>query len=215
MDEIPKGVGEGSQKAAGISVWYSALSRVFPGARFYWEMVEALQWDSVMEGIKEINRLQWKHPWYSLQRWKSVIVLNGSEPEHTCTARFSWVLSKAPNLMTGSKTGLSHKREVGSAVCKKPTEPSYWENGKQANYCQGLGKLRIFYFLYPWFPATCIPSIHLVNVVFSFDVYALFFNALTQCFQMEMRVAFLKNLGKDFFSQLPGGRQASQACFKW
>lgn len=144
-----------------------------------------------------------------------MIVLNGSEPEHTCTARFSWILSKAPNLMTGSKNGLSHKREVGSAVCKKPTEPSYWENGKQANYCQGLGKLRIFYFLYPCFPATCIPSIHLVNVVFSFDVYALFFNALTQCFQMEMRVAFLKNLGKDFFSQLPGGRQASQACFKW
>lgn len=133
-----------------------------------------------------------------------MIVLNGSEPEHTCTARFFWVLSKAPNLMTGSKNGLSHKREVGSAVCKKPTEPSYWENGKQANYCQGLGKLRIFYFLYPCFPATCIPSIHLVNVVFSFDVYALFFNALTQCFQMEMRVAFLKNLGKIFFPNFLG-----------
>lgn len=80
----------------------------------------------------------------------------------------------------------------------------FWENGKQANYCQGLGKLRIFYFLYPCFPATCIPSIHLVNVVFSFDVYALFFNALTQCFQMEMRVAFLKNLGKIFFPNFLG-----------
>lgn len=81
------------------------------------------------------------------------------------------------SLMTGNKTVLGDEREVGSAVCKKPTEPSHWQNGKQANYCQGLGKLRIFYFLllYPWFPATYIPSVHLVNVVFSFDVSALFF----------------------------------------
>lgn len=191
-----------------ISVWHSALSRVFPCPRFYWEMVEALQWYSVMEGIKEGNRLWWISPWHCLQRWKSANCIECSEPEHTCTAKFSWGLSKAPSLMTDNKTGLDHKREVGIAACKKPTEPSHWQNGKQANCCQGLGKLMIFYFLllYPWFPATSIPLVHLVNVVFSFDVSALFFffNALTQCFQMEMCVAFLKNLGKTFFPNFLG-----------
>lgn len=178
-------------------------------------MVEALQWDSVMKEIKEVNRLWWKSPWYCLQRWKSGNCIEQFRTHLHCHVFLGFIKGSQFNDWQKCRPG----SQEGGGKCSmlKPTEPSYCQNRKQAHYCQGFGKLRLFYLLllYPWFSATYIPSVHLVSVVFSFDVYALFFNALTQCFQMEMCVAFLKNLGKTFFPQLPRGRQASQARFKW
>lgn len=133
-------VGEGSQKVAGISVWYGAVTWVFPSPSFYWEIVEALQWDSVMEGIK----LWWKFPWYCLQRWKSANCIEWfwARTHLHCQVFLGFI--KGSQFNDRQQNWPGSQEGGGKCSMQETHRTSYWQTGKQASYCPGLAKLRIF-----------------------------------------------------------------------